>query len=42
MNAISPNLMRELKEAIQAVSQDESCHVLIVKGAGRAFSADVG
>ena len=41
MNAISPNLMRELKEAIQDVSQDESCHVLIVKGAGRAFSAGV-
>lgn len=41
MNAISPNLMRELKEVIQAVSQDESCKVLIVKGAGRAFSAGV-
>lgn len=41
MNAISPNLMRELKEAIQAVSQDDLCNVLIVKGAGRAFSAGV-
>lgn len=41
MNAISPSLMRELKEAIQAVAQDDSCNVLIVKGAGRAFSAGV-
>ncbi|GAB3641157.1 enoyl-CoA hydratase/isomerase family protein [Spirosoma arcticum] len=41
MNAISPTMMRELKEAIEAVSQDESCNVLIVKGAGRAFSAGV-
>lgn len=41
MNAISPNLMRELKEAIHAVSQDNTCNVLIVKGAGRAFSAGV-
>ena len=41
LNAISPNLMRELKEALQSVSQDTSCNVLIVKGAGRAFSAGV-
>lgn len=41
MNAISPNLMRELKEAIEAVSVDDSCNVLIVKGSGRAFSAGV-
>ena len=41
MNAISPTMMRELKEAIEVVSQDDSCNVLIVKGAGRAFSAGV-
>ncbi len=41
LNALSPNLMRELKEALQAVSVDTTCQVLIVKGAGRAFSAGV-
>ena len=41
MNAISPTMMRELKEALQAVAVDDSCNVLIVKGAGRAFSAGV-
>ena len=41
LNALSPNLMRELKVALQSVSDDISCKVLIVKGAGRAFSAGV-
>ena len=41
LNALSPNLIRELKLALQEIAQDNSCKVLIVKGAGRAFSAGV-
>ena len=41
LNALSPNLIRELKAALESVAQDTSCKVLIVKGAGRAFSAGV-
>jgi enoyl-CoA hydratase len=41
LNALSPNLMRELKVALEAIAQDNTTKVLIVKGAGRAFSAGV-
>ncbi|CAH0995464.1 putative enoyl-CoA hydratase echA8 [Emticicia aquatica] len=41
LNALSPNMIRELKTALQIISGDESCKVLLVKGAGRAFSAGV-
>ena len=41
LNALSPNLMRELKLALQEIKDDSSCKVLIVKGSGRAFSAGV-
>lgn len=41
LNALSPNLMRELKLALQEIKEDNSCKVLIVKGSGRAFSAGV-
>lgn len=41
LNALSPNLMRELKTSLQFISKDTTCKVLIVKGAGRAFSAGV-
>jgi enoyl-CoA hydratase len=41
LNALSPNLMRELKTALELISKDISCKVLIVKGSGRAFSAGV-
>ncbi len=41
LNALSPNLIHELKCALQEISADSDCKVLIVKGAGRAFSAGV-
>jgi enoyl-CoA hydratase len=41
LNALSPNMIRELKKALQAISADKSCKVLLVKGAGRAFSSGV-
>lgn len=41
LNALSPNLVRELKLAIQSVADDARCRVLVVRGAGRAFSAGV-
>lgn len=41
LNALSPNMIRELKMALQTISKDESCKVLLLKGAGRAFSAGV-
>jgi enoyl-CoA hydratase/carnithine racemase len=41
LNALSPNLIQELKKALQEIAEDSTCHVLIVKGAGRAFCAGV-
>ena len=41
LNALSPNLISELKTALQLISKDENCKVFILKGAGRAFSAGV-
>jgi enoyl-CoA hydratase len=41
LNALSPQLIHELKTALTAISTDTQCKVLIVKGAGRAFSAGV-
>ncbi|MBK9328039.1 MAG: enoyl-CoA hydratase/isomerase family protein [Sphingobacteriales bacterium] len=41
LNALTPNLIRELKNALQEIAVDTNCKVLIVKGAGRAFSAGV-
>lgn len=41
LNALSPNMMRELKNALLHISKDNSCKILIVKGTGRAFSAGV-
>ncbi len=41
LNALSPNLIHELKCALQMITADVNCKVLIVKGAGRAFSAGV-
>lgn len=41
LNALSPNMIRELKTALYGLSQDNSCKVLLLKGAGRAFSAGV-
>lgn len=41
LNALSPQLIHELKTALTEISTDTHCKVLIVKGAGRAFSAGV-
>ncbi len=41
LNALSPNLIQELNEAILPISQDASIKVLIVTGEGRAWSAGV-
>ncbi len=41
LNALSPRLIRELKQAIEYVAQNKDCQVMIVQGAGRAFSAGV-
>lgn len=41
LNALSPQMVQELKEVITNVAADENIHVLIMKGAGRAFSAGV-
>lgn len=41
MNALSPQLVAELKTAAHHVAQDQSVKVLIVNGAGRAWSAGV-
>ena len=41
LNALSPNLMKELNEATQQVASDDSVKVLIVTGEGRAWSAGV-
>lgn len=39
MNALSPRLIAELRTAIEQVAQDPTARVLIVTGAGKAFSA---
>lgn len=41
LNALTPNLMAELKDAAQRAAQDDEVKVVIVSGAGRAFSAGV-
>jgi enoyl-CoA hydratase/carnithine racemase len=41
MNALSPALVQELKEATKRVAEDDTVKVLIVNGAGRAWSAGV-
>ncbi len=44
LNALNPLLMAELREALSAVEADPEIHVVILTGAGRAFSAgfDIG
>ena len=39
MNAISPDLERELHEALDEAAADDSVRTIILTGAGRAFSA---
>jgi enoyl-CoA hydratase len=39
LNAITPQLQRELLDALARVASDDAVHVAIVRGAGRAFSA---
>ncbi|MDB5226522.1 MAG: Enoyl-CoA hydratase/isomerase [Bacteroidota bacterium] len=41
LNALSPDLVVEFKQALKETAADQDCKVLIVKGAGRAFSAGV-
>jgi enoyl-CoA hydratase/carnithine racemase len=41
LNALTPLMIRELKNALKIISADNNCKVLILKGAGRAFSAGV-
>jgi enoyl-CoA hydratase/carnithine racemase len=41
LNALTPLMIRELKNALKNISADTNCKVLILKGAGRAFSAGV-
>jgi enoyl-CoA hydratase/carnithine racemase len=41
LNALTPLMIRELKTALKDIALDSNCKVLILKGAGRAFSAGV-
>ena len=41
LNALTPTMIRELKSALKLIAADSNCKVLILKGAGRAFSAGV-
>lgn len=41
LNALTPLMIQELKQAFAAVAGDSTCKVVILKGAGRAFSAGV-
>ena len=38
-NALSWQLIRELKQALQEIDADNSCRVVILTGAGRSFCA---
>ncbi|SET35011.1 2-(1,2-epoxy-1,2-dihydrophenyl)acetyl-CoA isomerase [Salinibacillus kushneri] len=39
LNAFSPDMMLGLKESMEEAKNDDSIHVIILSGAGRAFSA---
>lgn len=39
MNAMDATMMKEIADALQWLSQDKEIQVLLIKGAGRAFSA---
>jgi enoyl-CoA hydratase / 3-hydroxyacyl-CoA dehydrogenase len=39
LNALSKGMFRSLESAFRKASKDESVHFIIIKGAGRAFSA---
>lgn len=41
LNALTPLMIQELKQAFTIISADTNCKVVILKGAGRAFSAGV-
>lgn len=41
LNSLSPNLVVELNDAVQSIAKDDTVRVLVLKGAGRAFSAGV-
>lgn len=41
LNALTPLMIRELKTALKEIAANASCKVVILKGAGRAFSAGV-
>ncbi len=39
LNAMGPVLMREFEEAVEEFNHDDDARVLVIRGAGRAFSA---
>ncbi|MFN8357529.1 MAG: enoyl-CoA hydratase/isomerase family protein [Spirosomataceae bacterium] len=41
LNALSPGMIAELRDAVSKVAQDDSVKVLVVTGTGRAWSAGV-
>jgi len=41
LNAISPQLLGELKAALNKITQDDEVEIVVLTGAGRAFSAGV-
>ena len=41
LNAINPELLKTLHDAIQAANDDDNVRVILLRGQGRAFCADV-
>ncbi len=41
LNALTPNLIHEMEHALKKLARDKTCRVVVVTGAGRAFSAGV-
>ncbi|MCU0448342.1 MAG: enoyl-CoA hydratase/isomerase family protein [Bernardetiaceae bacterium] len=41
LNALTPNMMHELRDAAQQIANDPNVRVLVLTGTGRAFSAGV-
>src|SRR5690554_3601272 len=39
LNAIDPQMLKELNAAVDLVESDESAHVAVISGEGRAFCA---
>ena len=41
LNALTPQMLEELRHALDELSQDDNCRIIVVKGEGKSWSAGV-